>query len=199
MNQETFDSTSEQLPVVDNDDRLIATASRVAVHQNEYLHRAVHILVFTSRGELLIQKRAADKDSYPGCWDISVGGHVHVGESYEAAARRELLEELGIRARITRLAKIPGSADTGWEHIVLFKARYDGPINPNPQEIQECRFVHLNTIAKEIEQKVYPSTPALRYAITFWKSQDSSTQSKSTKPTQAARQVPEISSKRKHD
>jgi hypothetical protein len=40
MNHKTFDSASEQLPVVDRNDRLIATASRVEVHQNHYLQRA---------------------------------------------------------------------------------------------------------------------------------------------------------------
>ncbi len=189
MNQKPFDSASEQLPVVDRNDRLIATASRVEVHQNHYLHRAVHILVFTSCGELLIQKRTPDKDRYPGYWDVSVGGHVHVGESYESAARRELLEELGIRTHITRLAKLPASADTDWEHIVLFKAQYDGPIKPDPQEIQAWRFAHPGTIAKEIEEKLFLCTPALRHAITLWTSRNCPRQSRTTMPHQPAEQL----------
>ncbi len=189
MNHKTFDSASEQLPVVDRNDRLIATASRVEVHQNRYLHRAVHILVFTSCGELLIQKRAPDKDRYPGYWDVSVGSHVHVGESYESAAQRELLEELGIRVHMTRLAKIPASSDTDWEHVMLFKAQYDGPIKPDPQEIQAWRFAHPGTIAKEIENKLYLYTPALRHAISLWTSRDCSRQSRTTKSYQPAKQL----------
>lgn len=189
MNPKSCDSTSEQLPVVDQRDRLIATASRATVHQKHCLHRAAHILVFNSNGELLIQKRAPDKDRYPGYWDISVGGHVHVGESYESAARRELLEELSIRARIMRLEKLPASADTDWEHIVVFKARCNGPVKPNLQEIQAWRFALPSTIAKAIEKKRYLCTPALRRAVALWTTGTLSRHSGSTQPQQPARQA----------
>jgi 8-oxo-dGTP pyrophosphatase MutT (NUDIX family) len=60
-------------------------------------HRACYILVFNSRGDLFVQKRTASKDIYPGYYDVAAGGVVLAGESYDASARRELEEELGIR------------------------------------------------------------------------------------------------------
>ncbi len=48
-----------------------------------------------SDGRVLLGLRAHDRDFYPGVWDV-FGGHVEVGESKEAALRRELGEELGI-------------------------------------------------------------------------------------------------------
>ncbi len=48
-----------------------------------------------SDGRVLLGLRAHDRDFYPGVWDV-FGGHVEVGESKEAALRRELDEELGI-------------------------------------------------------------------------------------------------------
>ena len=81
---------------VDDQDRVIGTASRSACHADPNLiHRAVHVLVFNGQGELLLQLRSLSKDIQPGKWDTSVGGHLDPGEDYRAAAVREMGEELG--------------------------------------------------------------------------------------------------------
>ena len=60
-------------------------------------HLTVHILLFDASGErLLIQQRAACKDTFAGKWDITAAGSVQSGESSSLGAHRELLEELGI-------------------------------------------------------------------------------------------------------
>ena len=46
----------------------------------------------------MIQKRADFKGLWGGLWDISVGGSVLAGESSVEGARRELFEEVGVRA-----------------------------------------------------------------------------------------------------
>ena len=56
----------------------------------------VHVCVFNSRGEMLIQRRSDNKDRYPGCWDVSAGGFVSSGESSRVAVLREAREELGL-------------------------------------------------------------------------------------------------------
>ncbi|MBE5738766.1 MAG: NUDIX domain-containing protein [Clostridiales bacterium] len=56
----------------------------------------VHILVFNSKNEMLIQRRVDDKKVYPGLWDFSCGGNSMSGETSKETAHRELLEELGI-------------------------------------------------------------------------------------------------------
>ena len=56
----------------------------------------VHVCLFNSRGEMLIQKRQDTKDRYPGCWDVSAGGFVKSGEESADCALRELSEELGL-------------------------------------------------------------------------------------------------------
>ena len=45
---------------------------------------------------MLLQRRSLNKDSYPGLWDISCGGHLTTGDDSLAAAVRELSEELGV-------------------------------------------------------------------------------------------------------
>lgn len=58
----------------------------------------VHVCVFNSRGEMLLQQRQLTKDRFPGCWDVSAGGFALSGETPADAVRRELSEELGISA-----------------------------------------------------------------------------------------------------
>jgi len=79
----------EYLEVVDKDGLIISIAPRSIIHGNpSMLHRVVHILVFNSKGEILLQKRATHKDVAPGKWDTSVGGHIMPGEDIVNAAKR---------------------------------------------------------------------------------------------------------------
>lgn len=76
---------------------------RNKVHRDGDLHAASHIWIFrknpdTGCLEVLLQKRADNKDSYPGCFDCSSAGHIGAGEEPMGAALRELGEELGIEA-----------------------------------------------------------------------------------------------------
>ena len=56
----------------------------------------IHVCVFNSKNELLIQQRASTKKTWPSLWDISLGGCTISGETSKESAHRELLEELGI-------------------------------------------------------------------------------------------------------
>ncbi|XVF86294.1 hypothetical protein PTKIN_Ptkin18bG0028400 [Pterospermum kingtungense] len=71
--------------------------ARRDVHRDGDYHRAVHVWIFSENTqELLIQKRADCKDSWPGLWDISSAGHISAGDSSLITAQRELHEELGV-------------------------------------------------------------------------------------------------------
>src|SRR6185436_14800778 len=90
-------TVDEMLTQVTDDDAVLGPVPRRLCHGNPgIIHRSVHVLVVSPSGSLLLQKRSMRKDTQPGKWDTSVGGHVGFGQSYEAAARREALEELGI-------------------------------------------------------------------------------------------------------
>lgn len=73
------------------------TAPRSVVHGTGLYHRAVHTWLFCpATREVLLQQRAACKDSWPSRWDISSAGHLSAGQNSLDAAQRELQEELGI-------------------------------------------------------------------------------------------------------
>lgn len=56
----------------------------------------VHVCIFNSKGEMLIQRRADDIVRWPGYWDVSVGGGAGAGDTSRQAAQRETKEELGL-------------------------------------------------------------------------------------------------------
>ncbi len=74
---------------------------RVRIHATGLRHRTAHLWLARRRGErveLLLQKRSEDKDSHPGCYDISSAGHIPAGVEPIPSLLRELQEELGLSA-----------------------------------------------------------------------------------------------------
>ena len=78
------------------------TKERELVHRDGDLHGTSHVWIVRKdpqgQCEILLQKRSADKDAFPGCYDISSAGHIPAGQDYMESALRELWEELGICA-----------------------------------------------------------------------------------------------------
>ncbi len=82
---------------------------RSIVHELGSWHRTAHVWVVRKKVQgfdVLLQKRSRDKDSYPGCYDISSAGHIRAGDDYLESAVRELKEELGIEAKPQELRMI---------------------------------------------------------------------------------------------
>ena len=144
---------TETFAVVDGADRVTGEAPRGEVHANNLLHRAVHVLLFNDKGELFLQKRSRWKDRHPCVWDSSAAGHVDAGEDYDAAAARELKEELGVEARLERVVKLPASERTGLEFIWLYRGRHDGPFELARSEIELGEFFAPELVAAWAEAR----------------------------------------------
>jgi isopentenyldiphosphate isomerase len=131
--------SDELLDVVDENDVLIAVKRRGDIHAAGLMHRAVHILLFNSSGELFLQKRSMSKDEQPGKWDSSAAGHVDSGEDYLECASREIAEELGIVVDqpLQPLFKLPASMRTGNEHCMVYRYCFDGPLVLQAEEIDD--------------------------------------------------------------
>ena len=132
MSEEIFDVVNER-------DEVIGAKPRSEVHRLGLLHRAVHVLVFNSRGEIFLQKRSMTKDREAGKWDSSSSGHVDSGEDYDACAVRELREELGLKLAATpqKLFKIDACEETDAEFVWVYRCESEGPFQLHPDEI-EC-------------------------------------------------------------
>jgi isopentenyldiphosphate isomerase len=168
--------SDELLQLVDRDGNPVGTTPRSECHGNpELIQAVVHLHLFDLSGRLYLQKRAADKDRYPGRWDTSVGGHVSPGETPDQAIRREAREELSIdlsdpteaagRRRIERLEPYIYSDEIETEYVVPYRLVYSGSIQPNPEEVEEGIFFELEEIRQRLRKSPDQFTPHFRLAF----------------------------------
>lgn len=75
-------------------------------HKKGICHRVSVVIIIDADGKLLLQKRAMNKATEPGKWDLSAAGHVDAGETSEEAAIRETYEEIGIKPKKDELEKV---------------------------------------------------------------------------------------------
>jgi len=161
MSEEIFD-------VVNECDEAIDRKPRGEVHARGLLHRAVHVLVFNSRGEVFLQKRSMKKDRQPGVWDSSCSGHVDSGENYDETAVRELGEELGLKVStpLQKLFKINACAETDAEFVWIYRCESDGPFQLHPDEIETGGWFAATAVSNWITEK--PEEFATAFVL-IWK------------------------------
>lgn len=165
---EVRSTAAEILEVVDRHNRPVGRARRDSIHRYGLQHRSVHILVFDLSGRLYVQLRAPGKDQFPRHWDTSAAGHVSPGESYAAAAARELSEELAIRAELFPVAQVPACVETGWEHVGLFRCHTDLRPQPDPTEIEAGRFFTPQELQDFLADPTVAVTPVFRLLYRLW-------------------------------
>ena len=160
MSEEIFDVVNDRDEVVDH-------KPRSEVHRLGLMHRAVHVLVFNSRGEVFLQKRSMSKDRQPGLWDSSASGHLDRGEDYDACAVREVREEIGLvlPAPPQRLFKLPASLETDQEHVWIYRCTAEGPFTLHPEEIETGGWFPPEAITRWMKDKPEEFASAL---LTIW-------------------------------
>lgn len=131
--------------VVDKNDKITSYQPRSVCHKERLLHRTVAVIVFNDQGEVLLQKRSMNVDTTPGLYTLSATGHVSKGESYEQAAEKELLEELGIKSKIkfeTRIIKdFPH-----YEMQSFYSTKSNGPFKFPKKDIEKVEFVPIHKL-----------------------------------------------------
>jgi isopentenyl-diphosphate delta-isomerase type 1 len=147
----------ELFPLVDESGQVIGKATRSQCHSgSKILHPVIHLHIFNSKGELLLQKRSTTKDIQPGKWDTSVGGHVDFGENIETALRREVREELGINDFVPEfLRSYVFESEIEKELVYSYKTVYEGPVAFDTTEIDAIRFWSINDIEQNLQQSVF--------------------------------------------
>ena len=81
-------------------------------------HMVVHVVIFNTRGEMLIQQRQPFKQGWPNLWDVTVGGSAIAGDNSRTAAERETLEEIGLAIDLSQeLPKLTIPFDVGFDDI----------------------------------------------------------------------------------
>lgn len=158
----------ELFDIVNERDEVTGRATRREVHAKKLRHRATHVVVGDARGRVFLQKRSALKDTAPGRWDSACSGHVDSGETYEAAAVRELREEIGIDAAgpgaLETLFTLAPCEANGWEFVRIFRLRSRGPFRfaLNPAEIERGKWWTLAALERALAARPQDFTNALR-------------------------------------
>jgi isopentenyldiphosphate isomerase len=126
--------------------------------------KSLAILVFNDKGELALQLRAADDDSFPSHWDFSAGGGIGESENEKNAAERELKEELGVSAELEFITKAHYTY-SAWKpntiretDLFIYKTLHNGPFQPDLKEIEKVDFFSLDQINKMLQsgEKFHP-------------------------------------------
>lgn len=149
--------SQEYFPLVNEEGKTIGKATRKECHSgSKMLHPVVHLHIFNNNGDLYLQKRSMRKDIQPGKWDTAVGGHIDYGESVEEALRREVREELGVTdfSPIKITSYIFESAIEK-ELVNTFRTVYNGPFNPDPEELDGGRFWAIDEILESIGKGIF--------------------------------------------
>lgn len=152
----------EPVEWVDDDDRVVAIVPRSRMRGDNLLHRSVAVIVTTTDGRLVVQRRADHKDLFPGWWDIGAGGVVTAGEARSHAARRELAEELGVDADPEFVAVGRHDDEHAREICWIYRVVSDGPFRPVDGEATEIRAVDpVEFTALRASADVLPGSLAL--------------------------------------
>lgn len=158
---------TEWVDIVDENNDVIAQASRQQMRAQRLRHRATYIVVHDGMGKILVQRRTDTKDFYPGWLDATAGGVVQTGEQMLESARREAEEELGI-------AGVP-FADHGLFYFdgdncrvwgALFSCVTHGPFALQEEEVAEVCWM----TPQEVTARCDEFTPDSLKALSLWMS-----------------------------
>jgi isopentenyldiphosphate isomerase len=136
----------ELVDVIDDEGRTVGVVTRREMRQQNLPHRCVYILVFNRLGQLFVHQRTSTKDVYPSFWDVAVGGVLSAGESFDAGARREAEEELGVALEPVLLFPFRYSDGKTGVHAEAFRAVHDGPFRLQPEEIVRGEFLSTEQV-----------------------------------------------------
>jgi isopentenyl-diphosphate Delta-isomerase len=148
-----------QLVLVDKDDKEIGLKEKFATHKIPVpLHRAISIVIYNKdKSEMLITKRAKIKPTWPNAWTNAVCSHPYPKESYQAAAKRRLFEELGFNTPLKEVFWFNYSARMDnkiWgEHELdhTFVGKYEGKVEPDPDEVAGYEWISLKDLKKDLK------------------------------------------------
>lgn len=161
--------------VVNESDEIIGQADKAEIEANGLICRVVFILLVGSDGRLLLQQRKATKRFYPLYWSGAAAGHLISGETYQDAAHRELLEELGIDADLHFVGKFFSPDDH--EMVGVMVGFHDGPVEVEEMEVEQVKLFSLDELENRSDEMlitsfVEKSLPMLATFLTARRRQD---------------------------
>lgn len=168
-------SAPTRTALIDRVDGLDSPVGRVARGQalcSGANFRTVHVFVLDAGGRLMIQRLAESRERYPGRWGSSVAAYLHAGEGYREAARRRLLEELGLRLALDRVGKLQMHDERSLKFVELYTARDGEPSIREPEHIAELEYRSLAELDRSVSAEPESFTPTFLRLYVFFRRRD---------------------------
>ncbi|WP_272152078.1 isopentenyl-diphosphate Delta-isomerase [Tenacibaculum aiptasiae] len=148
----------EQVILVDEQDNPIGLMEKIEAHEKALLHRAFSVFVFNSKGELMLQQRAAEKYHSPLLWTNTCCSHQRDGETSLEAGKRRLQEEMGFVCELEEvfwfIYKAPfdnGLTEHELDHVMVGK--FEGEPKINKEEVEAYKWMPLEDVKNDIEKQ----------------------------------------------
>jgi isopentenyl-diphosphate delta-isomerase len=149
--------TLEQVILVDELDNEMGFMEKMKAHELGVLHRAFSVFLFDEHGNMLLQKRASDKYHSAGLWTNTCCSHPKPGEQALDAAKRRLLEEMGIITNIDfafnfiyKAVLDQGLTEYELDHV--FVGTYNGIISPNSIEVSDYLYISIEELTEKMDE-----------------------------------------------
>ena len=141
--------------LVDELDNEIGTMEKMAAHLSPNLHRAFSVFIFNADGAMLLQQRADGKYHSSGLWTNACCSHPAPGEDVRQSAMKRLQEEMGFTVNIQEAFSFIYQANltnglVEYEYDHVFVGTYNGPIAPEPAEVQDFCYKTIEDIEQDI-------------------------------------------------
>ena len=160
----------EEVILVDVNDRSIGKMEKLEAHKLGALHRAFSVFIFNKKNELLLQQRAFTKYHSAGLWTNTCCSHPRPGENTSNAAKRRLLEEMGIETLlehkthfIYKTAFDNNLTEHEFDHV--FVGVSDSKPRINKEEVNTYRYLSINSVKEEIKNHPDKFTSWFKIAV----------------------------------
>ncbi|MCX5206470.1 NUDIX domain-containing protein [Streptomyces sp. NBC_00237] len=143
---------SEFVDHVDEDDRVIGVVERAAAIRDRQLHRVATVVCRDAEGRVLVHRRPGHLSRFPGQYNWLIGGAVDAGESYRAAAEREVEEELGVRVPVRPLFTFLCRGEISPYWLAVHEAVVEGRVSPDPGEVDWYDWLTEGTLREVMRE-----------------------------------------------
>ncbi|RYM33901.1 isopentenyl-diphosphate Delta-isomerase [Brumimicrobium glaciale] len=148
---------TKNVVLVDENDHVLGTMEKLQAHQEGRLHRAFSVIIFNDNDEMLIHKRASDKYHCGGLWTNACCSHPRLNEAVKDAALRRMQEEMGFTTSIEYIGQFiyktefeNGLIEHELDH--LFMGKFNGEPKPNPEEVEDFKYIGIDELKLDIEK-----------------------------------------------
>lgn len=157
---------SELLDYVDASDNVLGQTTRAEALEQGLNRRLVHVFIFNEQGQILLQWRATHKRN-PHVYDAAVGGHVDAGETYEQAAHREMMEEMGIEGELQPICKY--LCEEWNEYVSLYLIKHEGPFSNWEKEAEKVEWFTVEELEHLMARLPYLFTDPVKISFEVYK------------------------------